>query len=113
MVPAVPALAALFDMMTTDCLKERFTAEEAYRFFKDSTAQLPEGTLRAPVSLKIGFAGMVNNEVYWSKLSARDRAIWACHRNLPVSWWTSFLGWVTDLDFGFKSVLFVRRILRI
>ena len=113
MVPVVPALAALFDRMTTHVVDDRFTAEEAYQFFQVTTAYIPDDARKTPVSLVLNFDGMVDAGVYWSKLSASDQMVWGRHRTPPRPWWMRMLGRIMRYDFGFEFVSFVRRILRI
>ena len=113
MVPAVPALAALFDRMTTHIIDDRFTAEEAYQFFQATTAYLPDDVRKTPVPLLVGFDAMVDAGVYWSKLSASDQMVWGRHRTPPRLWWMRVLGRIVQYDYGFKLVLLIRRILRI
>ena len=113
MVPVVPALAALFDRMTTHVVDDRFTAQEAYQFFQATTTQLPDDVRKTPVSLLLNFDGMTDAGVYWSKLSASDQTVWGRHRTPPIPWWMHMLGSIVQYDYGFKLVSLVRRILRI
>lgn len=49
----VPALAPLFDGMTTHVLSHRFTAQEALDFFKGNVKSQPQDVLDTPVTLRI------------------------------------------------------------
>ena len=113
MVPVVPALAALFDRMTTHVLDDRFTAEEAYQFFQATTTHLPDDVRKAPVSLLLNFDGMIDAGAYWSKLSASDQMVWGRHRTPPIPWWMRMLSRIMRYEYGCKLVLLLRRLLRI
>ena len=113
MVPVVPALAALFDRMTTHVVHDRFTAEEAYQFFQATTAYIPDDVRKTPVSLDLDFNGMIDAGVYWSKLSALDQMVWGRHRTPPRPWWMRMLGRIMRYEYGCKLVLLLRRLLRI
>ena len=109
----MPALAALFDRMTTHVLDDRFTAEEAYQFFQATTTHLPDDVRKTPVSLLLNFDGMIDAGAYWSKLSASDQMVWGRHRTPPIPWWMRMLGSIVQYDYGFNFVSLVRRIFRI
>ena len=113
MVPAVPALAALFDRMTTHVIHDRFTAEEAYQFFQTTTAHLPDDVRKTPVRTDVCFDAMKDAGVYWSRLSASDQMIWGRHRTPPRPWWMWVLGRIMRYDYGSRLVSLVRWILRI
>ena len=111
-VPAVPALVVLFDRMTTHVMDDRFTAEEAYDFFRDSTHRLPEDTLKTRLELVIGFDAMADSDVYWSKLSPPLQKTWARYRTPPLPWWAYLLDRVLSYKLGWRLVVFVRRVLQ-
>ena len=51
----IPALAPLFDGMTTHVLSRRFTAQEALEFFKSNIESPSQDVLDAPVTLQIDY----------------------------------------------------------
>ena len=108
----MPALAALFDRMTTHVVNDRFTAEEAYDFFRDNTNHLPHDTLKTHLELRIGFDAMADNDVYWSKLSPQLQEAWARHRAPPLPWWAFLLDRILSYKLGWRIVTFVRRVLQ-
>lgn len=72
-MPAVPALAALFDAMTTHVQSQRFTAAEALQFYNTQIATVPSAVLDSVVEPHLDWSAMVNSDVYWSKLTGRFR----------------------------------------
>ena len=98
--------------MTTHVMNDRFTAEEAYDFFRAIADKLPEKVMKTRFSLEVGFDAMVDSDVYWSKLSPQLRATWICHKSPPLPWWAILLDRVLGYKLGWRLVVFVRRVLR-
>ncbi|KAF7796731.1 hypothetical protein EIP86_007914 [Pleurotus ostreatoroseus] len=73
----VPALAALFDKMTTHLIPQRFTAEEAYAFFREATKDLGQETLLTQVKLEFRYE---IDSVYWDHLSLDVQRKWDYYR---------------------------------
>ncbi|PIL33394.1 hypothetical protein GSI_04014 [Ganoderma sinense ZZ0214-1] len=61
-IPTLPALAALFDGMTTHVVSRRFSADEALDFFKSNIQLLPQEVLVAPVTLEFDYEMMYHPE---------------------------------------------------
>ena len=99
--------------MTTHVIADRLTAEEAYRFFRDTTANLPDDTAKAGVVLKVGFEAMVDSDVYWSKLPPQLQAVWGRYRTPSLPWWSLLFSQAIQYDLVWKAVVFLRRIMRI
>ena len=112
-VSFVPSLAALFDRMTTPLIKQRFTAEEALAFFRDTTTHLSHDMLDNPVTLRPGFAAMLDANVYWSHVPPESLAIYGIHRTPPPSWGTRVLHWVLYYRIGYRLIVWLRRTLNI
>ncbi|KAI0355670.1 hypothetical protein OH77DRAFT_1424615 [Trametes cingulata] len=112
-VVAVPGLAALFDRLTDHSASRRPTAEEALSFFHSIESQVPRETLAMRVTLKAGFEGMNDADVYWSKLSREDLLLWGCYRTPPRPFLQRLLDWFTGFPMGWKVAYFVRRILQV
>ena len=99
--------------MTTHVITRRFTAEEAYNFFQETTSGVPEEVMKTPTPLELGFDAMVDSGVYWSKLSLQDRAVWASHRTPGPTWWWHVVHRALSIEPVWNMVVFVRRILQI
>ncbi|KAH9944565.1 uncharacterized protein BXZ73DRAFT_39566, partial [Epithele typhae] len=109
MAAHVPSLAPLFDRMTTHVLHERFTAEEALCFVRDTTSHLSAETLDAKCSTELNWS--VTSDAYWSRLSPQDQATWRRHRTPPLPWWTPILEWLLQTDTAWCAFAYVRRLL--
>ncbi|KAH9944558.1 uncharacterized protein BXZ73DRAFT_39962, partial [Epithele typhae] len=109
MAAHVPSLAPLFDRMTTHVVHERFTAEEALRFFRDTTARISAEALDSKCPSDLDWS--VTSDVYWSRLSPQDQATWRRHRTPPLPWWTPILGWLLQTETAWLAFAYVRRLL--
>ncbi|PIL33379.1 hypothetical protein GSI_03999 [Ganoderma sinense ZZ0214-1] len=96
-IPTLPALAALFDGMTTHVVSRRFSADEALDFFKSNIQLLPQEVLVAPVTLEFDYEMMYHPERYWSKLAPPVQARWNQFRAPPLPRWWHFLNWLMQL----------------
>ena len=99
--------------MTTHVISERFSAEEALKFFRDNTTTLSPDTLDTPVTVKLDYIAINDPEVYWLKLPPSLQTSWSQFRTPPQPrWW-----YVLDLLFRFpgfrKLFAFIRRSLKI
>ncbi|KAH9944555.1 uncharacterized protein BXZ73DRAFT_39441 [Epithele typhae] len=105
MASAVPSLAPLFDRMTTYVIHERFTAEEALRFFKDTTTQVSDEALNTKFLTPETEARRISTgDVYWSRLSPQDQEFWKRYRTPPEAWWIPLVRWL--LQFHWPGTLF-------
>ncbi|KAM5542863.1 hypothetical protein V8D89_003247 [Ganoderma adspersum] len=93
-VPIVPALAPLFDGMTTHVVSRRFTAQEALDFFKSHVESPPQDVLDTPVTLQVDYETMIKPELYWSKLAPVVQAHWSQFREPPLPRWWHLLNWL-------------------
>lgn len=110
----VPALAPLFDGMTTHVLSHRFTAQEALDFFKGNVKSQPQDVLDTPVTLRIEYETMINPDLYWLKLAPSVQAHWSRFRAPPIPRWWFILNWLMDTIPGCgRLVGFICRILGI
>ncbi|CDO75415.1 hypothetical protein BN946_scf184855.g18 [Trametes cinnabarina] len=112
-VPALPALAALFDRMTDYCPSRRMTAQEALQWFEEVVAQLSPGRLEARVTLDCSFEAMRDEAFYWGKLPAEDRVQWCEYRTPPRPLWRRLLGFIARNRLGFRMLCYVRELLQI
>ena len=67
----------MFDKMSTHLVPERFTAEEAYAFFQETTKDLGQETLLTQVKLE--FRHEIDS-VYWDHLSVDVQRKWENYR---------------------------------
>ncbi|PIL33380.1 hypothetical protein GSI_04000 [Ganoderma sinense ZZ0214-1] len=109
-VPMVPALAALFDGMTTHVVSRRFSAEEALDFFRSNIESPSQDVLDAPVALQIDYETMFHPELYWFKLAPQTQAHWSRFRAPPLPRWWHFLNWVMRFPVCARIVKLVWRI---
>ncbi|RDX55194.1 hypothetical protein OH76DRAFT_1397576 [Lentinus brumalis] len=112
-VPAVPALAALYDGMTTHVLSQRFTAQEAWQFFDTQVVNLPLDVLETTVQPSINWSARVDPDVYWSTLSPELQASWGHFRAPPCSIWSDLLNWFIGFPRCCQLIVFTRRVLGI
>nr|VWO98560.1 Oligoribonuclease (EC [Ganoderma boninense] len=112
-VPMVPALAALFDGMTTHVVSRRFSAEEALDFFRNNVDSPPQEVLETQVTLGINYDMMLRPELYWSKLAPPAQAHWSRFRAPPLPRWWHFVNWLNRFRVGARVVEFVWWILGI
>ena len=112
-MPAVPALAALFDAMTTHVQSRRFTAAEALQFYNTQVATVPSAVLDSVVEPHLDWSAMVNSDVYWSKLSPELQASWSHFRTPPCSIWSDILNWFIGFPRCCECIVFTRRVLGI
>ncbi|RDX55193.1 hypothetical protein OH76DRAFT_874904 [Lentinus brumalis] len=112
-VPAVPALAALFDAMTTRVQSQRFTAEEAWRFYTAETANLPHAVLDTTVQVCVNWSAINNPDVYWSIISPELQASWTHFRAPPRSMWSYILNWFIGFPRCCQFIVITRRALGI
>ncbi|KAF7796730.1 hypothetical protein EIP86_007913 [Pleurotus ostreatoroseus] len=73
----VPALAPLFDKMTNHLIPQRFTAEEAYAFFQETTKDLDQETLLKQVKLEFRHEF---DSAYWDQLPFDVQRKWDRYR---------------------------------
>ncbi|KAI0743609.1 hypothetical protein C8Q80DRAFT_1220561 [Daedaleopsis nitida] len=109
-VVAVPALAALYDNMTTHVIPERFTAVEARQFLEDETSYSPHDM---PLNLCPDWNAMMDADVYWSNLPTEVQQRWSRFRTPPLSLRLRMLEWLMGYPTCCEIIVFVRRVLRI
>ena len=107
----MPAIAALFNKMTTRVVEERFTAREALAFLRENTAHLTKDDLCAPIDLQRSLDAEWDPAVYWAKLSPDQQASWASFQMPGLSWKERILDVVCSTDFGWRILRFIRRLL--
>ena len=112
-IPTLPALAALFDRMTTHVVSRRFSADEALDFFRSNFGSLPQEVRDTPVTLKVNYETMYRPELYWSKLAPSVQTEWSRFRTPPLPRWWRFLNWLMQIPWCYRAVEFVRRTFRI
>ncbi|KAI0745683.1 hypothetical protein C8Q76DRAFT_37720 [Earliella scabrosa] len=112
-VHAVPALAALYDRMTTHVYSQRFTAEEAGAFLKDATSHLSYDTLVRCLDLVPTFDAMVDSNIYWAKVPSNSVETWHLFRTPPTSIWSNILNWLISFPTCCAIIVPVRRLLQI
>ena len=110
----IPALAPLFDKMTTWQVSQRFTAEEALRFFEDEVSHPSEVVLQMPQTVCVDWETMSDSNRYWSKLSPQSQKEWSHLRTPAWPLWMRGLQWIiAHVPRGWQVVVFVRSFLQI
>ncbi|RPD59843.1 hypothetical protein L227DRAFT_502830 [Lentinus tigrinus ALCF2SS1-6] len=112
-VSAVPALAALYDKMTTHLLAKRFTAEEALQFLDHQINGLPEEVLTRTLTTTRSWDALDDSEVYWSQLSPEQLEEWSHFRTPPIPMWSNVLAWFIGLPICCEIIVFSRCVLRL
>ena len=64
----MPALAALFDRMTTHVYEQRFTAQEAQAFLRNQASHLTSEDLATPIELAPRWEALENTDVIGPEL---------------------------------------------
>ncbi|KAF4620356.1 hypothetical protein D9613_000110 [Agrocybe pediades] len=113
-IPALPILAPLIDMLTTHKLRQRFTASEALAFLEEYSSSLSEEELKKPTPEPD--YNYIRQAYYehdrWASVPPHLAKKWEKYREPPVSWKTKLLrrlfqyGWVYHL-----KVILVRKFL--
>ena len=109
----MPALAALFDAMTTHVQSQRFTAEEAWQFHSAQIANLPPSVLEAVAEPSLDWSAMADPNVYWSRLAPETQDHWSHFRAPPCSKWSDILNWLIGFPRCCRIIVSTRRILGI
>ena len=109
----IPALAAMFDRMTTHVHSQRFTAQEARNFLREEIHLLPCHIITAALDLIPQWLAMTNSGIYWSKVPPHLQGCWRHYRTPPPSWWLKVLTWIMKFPICCRIIVFVRRAVKI
>ncbi|KAI0769790.1 kinase-like domain-containing protein [Trametes elegans] len=112
-IPTVPALAPLFARMTTWDADQRFTAQEALRFYHDHLANLPELTLATELLIIPGFNTAENPDLFWQLLPVGEQKRWERHRVPPKPWGHKLLEWIATFEYGWDFLYAIRNTLHV
>ncbi|KAI0745684.1 hypothetical protein C8Q76DRAFT_704535 [Earliella scabrosa] len=112
-VSNVPALAAMFDRMTTHVYASRFTADEAYTFLQEETTSLTAEVLATAVELEPRWEALADTNIYWSRLGPHIQCTWRHFRTPPASRRGKLFSWIMGFPTCYKSIAFVRRLLQL
>ncbi|KAI0745692.1 hypothetical protein C8Q76DRAFT_704559 [Earliella scabrosa] len=109
---AMPALAALFDMMTTHVYEQRFTAQEAQAFLRNQASHLTSEDLVTPIELAPRWEALENTDVYWSRVAPHLQDTWQHFRSPGTPRYADFLAWFMGLPTCHRFIASVRRFLQ-
>ncbi|KAF4621021.1 hypothetical protein D9613_000107 [Agrocybe pediades] len=110
-VPALPVLAPLIDMLTTHKLRQRFTAAEALAFLEDHRGSLSEEELNKPTPEHDDESDELAYHKHdrWASVPPHLAKQWADYREPPVSWKTKLLRRLFEYEWIYVSKAFLVR----
>lgn len=92
--------------MTTPVVSQRFTAEEALQFLRESTATLDQAALGAPVTLKI----REFSDCCWDELTPEQCSEWERYRAPARSRTSRVLEWLARYRVTEILLVYARRV---